>query len=134
MSWDNGIWLGIADRTGETIIRTKDGVIKARDIRSMEDNEAWDIGRFNDIRGTPWEPVPGREGIEIRSKVVIPIDRTGPRQAMEAEEKDFIAGRMRITREFIRKVGFIIGCLGCRVVNRGQSAVNRNEECRMRRS
>jgi len=51
--WESGIWLGIADRTGETIIGTKDGVIKARDVRSMEEKEAWDIGRFNDIRGTP---------------------------------------------------------------------------------
>ena len=66
--WEDGIWLCIADRTGEAIIGTKDGVIKARDVRSMEEKEAWNIGRFNDIRGTPWEPVPGREGIEIRSK------------------------------------------------------------------
>ena len=51
---------------------------------------------------------------------------------MEGEEKDFIVRRMRITREFIRKVGFTIGCQGCRAVNRGQSAVNHNEECRRR--
>ena len=50
--WDNGVWLGIADRTGEVIIGTKDGVIKARDIRSLEENQAWDVGNFNDIRGT----------------------------------------------------------------------------------
>ena len=88
--------------------------------------------RFNDIRGTPWEPIPGREGIEIRSRVVIPIDRTGPRQLIEGEESDFSVRRMRITREFIRKVGFAIGCPGCRAVNRGQPAVNHNEECRRR--
>ena len=46
---------------GETIIGTKDGVIKARDVGSMEEKEAWDARRFNDIRGTPWEPVPGRK-------------------------------------------------------------------------
>ena len=88
--WENRIWPVIADRTGETIIGTKDGVIKARDIRSIEEKEAWDPGRFNDIRGTPWEPVPGRGEIEIRSKIVIPIDRGEPRQLMEGEEKDFI--------------------------------------------
>ena len=109
MRWDNGIWFCIADRTGEAIIGTKDGVIKVRDVRSMEETEAWNVGRFNDVRGAPWEPIPGREGIEIKSRVVIPVDRTGPRQLVEGEERDLIVRRMRITREFIRKVGFTIG-------------------------
>jgi hypothetical protein len=81
--WDSGIWLGIADRTGETIIGTKDGVIKARDIRSMEAGEAWNVARFNDIRGTPWEPVPGRGGAEVRSKIVVPTDRSQPMIQLE---------------------------------------------------
>ena len=51
---------------------------------------------------------------------------------MEGEEKDFIVRRMRITREFIRKAGFTNGCPGCRAVNRGQPAVNHNEECSSR--
>ena len=38
--WDNGIWFGVADPTGEAIIATKDGVIKVRDVRSMEEKEA----------------------------------------------------------------------------------------------
>ena len=83
----------MADRTGETIIGTKDGVIKARDVRSMEEKEACDIGRFNDIRGTPWEPVPGREGIEIRSRIVIPIDRTGPRHLIEGGRTGFYSAQ-----------------------------------------
>ena len=74
----------------------------------------------------------GREGFEIKSRVVIPIDRTGPIQLIDGEESDFIVRRMRITRELIRKVGFTIGCPGCRAVNRGQPAVNHNEECRRR--
>jgi len=64
--------------------------------------------------------------------VVFPFDRSGPRQLIEGEERDFIVRRMRITREFIRKVGFTIGCPGCRAVDRGQSAVSHNEECRHR--
>jgi hypothetical protein len=130
--WETGVWLGIADRTGETIIGTKDGVIKARDTRSIDEKEAWDPGRFNDIRGTPWEPILGQGSAELRSKIVIPINRTAPGQLVEGEEKDLIVRRMRISRETIRKLGFTIGCLGCRAVNRGQSAVNHNEECRKR--
>ena len=62
----------------------------------------------------------------------MPIDKSGPRQFIEGEDKEFIVRRMRITREFIRKAGFTIGCPGCRAVNRGQSAVNHSEECRKR--
>jgi hypothetical protein len=127
--WDTGIWLGVADRSGETIIGTKDGVIKVRDARPLEEIEAWNMGRFHDLRGTPWEPIPGREGIKITSRVVIPVDRTGPRQLVEGVESDFIVRRMRITREFIRKVRFTIGRPGCRAVNRGLPAVNHNAEC-----
>ena len=111
---------------------TKEGVIKVRDVRSMEEKEAWNVGRFNDVRRTPWESIPGREDIEIKSRVVIPVDRTGPRQLIEGEETGFTVRRMRITREFIRKVGFTIGCPACRAVNFSQPAVNHNEECRRR--
>ena len=56
--WQRGVWHGITDRTGETIIGTKDGVIKVPDVRSMEETEAWNQQWFNDIRGMPWEPIP----------------------------------------------------------------------------
>ena len=40
--------------------------------------------------------------------------------------------RARINRETIRKLGFTVGCPGCRAVNRNLPAVNHNEECRRR--
>jgi len=121
----------VADRTGEAIIGTKDGVIKVRDVRSREEGEAWNLGSFNDIRGTPW-PIQGRERIKLRSLVIIPAERTAPRQLIEGEDRYFIVRRMRIAKEFIRMVGFTVGRPGCRAVNRGPPAVNHNEECRKR--
>ena len=74
----------------------------------------------------------GKRCTEIRSRIIVPINKSQPGQLLEGEEKDFIVRRMRINRERIRKVGFTIGCPGCSAVNRGQSAVNHNEECRRR--
>jgi len=130
--WQRGIWYGIADRTGESIIGTKDGVIKVRDTRSLGEEEAWNVQWFNDTRGTPWEPIPGRTGIEIRSRVLLPEDRHKPIPVIRGEEGDYIVRRMRINRETIRKLGFTVGCPGCRAVNRNLPAVNHNEECRKR--
>ena len=31
--WHEGIWLGIGDETGEVIIGTNEGVVKAKDFR-----------------------------------------------------------------------------------------------------
>ena len=53
------------------IIGTKDGVVKARYVKSKDQGSAWDIGRVNDIRGTPWELVPGRLGVEIIPKIIM---------------------------------------------------------------
>ena len=46
-----GIWLGLADRTGEVIVGANEGAIKARDVRSKEVNEAWNWKKFNQMKG-----------------------------------------------------------------------------------
>ena len=59
--WSSGIWLGIREESGEVIVGTDKGVIKVRTIRRKgSDNERWDLVQLNEMRGTPWEPQPGR--------------------------------------------------------------------------
>ena len=131
--WLEGVWLGIADRSLEVIIGTDKGVIKVRDVRRHGlEKDKWDIARFNNMKGVPWEPVPGREGIEIRAKVLMPEDRQQVSPPLEGEVKDAVPRRVRITREQVRMQGFTLGCPGCRAVNRGIPAVNHSEECRKR--
>ena len=129
--WEDGIWLGIADRTNEVIVGTSEGVIKVRDIRRKGTNkERWNVSNFNEFKGVPWEPIPGREGIEIRARVHVPSDREPLQPPMQGEERQVIPRRARITREQVRMMGFTVGCPGCRAVNRGQPAINHSEECR----
>ena len=58
--WENGIWLGIREESGENIIGTKDGVLKARTIRrKATQDERWKDELFDAFRGVPWQPVLG---------------------------------------------------------------------------
>ena len=88
MRWDDGIYLGMRSRTEEYVIGTENGVIKVISIR-RHGTEAmqWDKRRFEAFNGVPWEPVPGREGIEIRSHADIPDRLDGPKRMPEPEEK-----------------------------------------------
>ena len=74
--WDSGIWLGIREESGEHIIGTEDGVVKARTIRRKAiTKDRWDQEMFNKIRGTPWQPIPGVAGDEIKIRVKMPDQR-----------------------------------------------------------
>ena len=58
----NGIWLGIKGRTGEHIIGTEKGIVKAYTVKRRPEEERWSIKEFNGVRGTPGRPTPGLEG------------------------------------------------------------------------
>ena len=62
--WKEGIHLGMISRSEEYYIGTEEGVIKVRTIRRYGLKEQqWDVEKMKKMQGTPWEPVPGREGI-----------------------------------------------------------------------
>ena len=88
--------------------------------------------KFNKVKGTPWEPVPGRQGIELKCRINLPEDKDPVERVMSGEPREVVPRRVRITREQVRMAGFTVGCPGCRAVNRGLPAVNHNEECRKR--
>ena len=104
-----------------------------RDIRRHGiETDKWNLSQFNDFKGVPWEPVPGREGIEIKCRVNLPRDRSGVEPPMVGEDRPLVHRRVKITREQVRLMGFTVGCPGCRAVNRNLPAVNHNETCRGR--
>ena len=51
--WKTGIWLGIRDRSNESIIGTPEGCLKVRSIRRMPSDQRWDIERWEGMRGIP---------------------------------------------------------------------------------
>jgi hypothetical protein len=70
--WASGIWLGIREESGEVIIGTSEGVIKVRTVRRKGSHvERWCAVQLDAMQGTPWEPQPGVDSVEIFSKIKV---------------------------------------------------------------
>ncbi len=82
--------------------------------------------------GIQWEPIPGREGIEIKSSVNLPKDESEIKKTEIGVEKEIVRRRLKLTKEDVREFGMTAGCRGCAAVNRGGQAVNHSEDCRKR--
>ena len=87
---------------------------------------------FAGVKGTPWNTVPGASQDEIRSKVVFPTVYESITPDKPPETKEFLRGRIRITRDDVRDAGMTPGCEGCVAANRGITSRPHNEECRRR--
>ena len=49
------------------------GVLKASGIRRFAlEEQRWNSELLDKMQGIPWEPIPGREGIEIKSRISVP--------------------------------------------------------------
>ena len=60
--WGTGIWCGVLEETGEYLIGTSQGIVKARTFRRMSaDNDRWNLEALQSMKGTPWEPCPGTD-------------------------------------------------------------------------
>ena len=88
---------------------------------------------FNSIKGTPWEPIPGRNTIEVpialripeEDKIVIPPTLT--------QEKDIIRRDFRIYKQDVKDHGLTPGCRGCLAADSNSSiARNHTIDCRNR--
>jgi len=118
--WEEGIWLGIRDRKGETLVGTANGIVKVRSTRrTCSDEEKWDKGRMAVVKGVPLELVPGREGIEIHSRVTMPAVPKEIPAGTEYHVGDRVWRRPHIERRDVEKFGLTPGCPGCVAASRG---------------
>ena len=53
-----GIWLGMRMRTNEALIGTPAGVVKARTIRILPEDEKWSAAMILEVRGNPKKTKP----------------------------------------------------------------------------
>ena len=128
--WEDGIWLGIHEASGEHIIGTKDGCLKAKDIKRKPEADRWMLEDVQNMKGTPWEPVPGHPDRELKSKVVVREEPILP--PPEPSDEQPTMRRLYIRKKDIIKYGATVGCEGCRAVVRGGVSRNHTEECRAR--
>ncbi len=119
-------------RRRERNIGTEGGVIKARDFKRRSDgDQRWSWEELEKVKGSPWEPIPGREGIELKTSVNIDTGEA-VHDPMIGFEKPYVKRRFRINKEDVLRRGMTPGCKGCSALNRGGQPVNHSEECRSR--
>ena len=58
-----GVWLGHARGSGEALLGTKDGVVRAWTVRRKPEEERWDAKAITEMRGAPAKPNPSMPGI-----------------------------------------------------------------------
>ena len=74
-SWATGLFVGIREESGEAMIGAGTGVIRVRSFRRKADeNERWSKEVFDRMIGTPWCPVPGRDGVSVPPPSRLPTD------------------------------------------------------------
>ena len=145
-----GVWLGAIARTQEVLIGTAHGVIKCKAVSRLVDDERWDAQRVFNMKGTPWEPVPGN--IDRRVPVAIDSEGNGVQlhddddegeQVHEGEDEEtpmqFREGndKFHVSRKAIEKYGPTDGCPACTSIimtgmTKGRVGVNHNDTCRKR--
>ena len=130
--WESGIWLGVRDESGESVIGNSEGIIQVRTVRRKPQSEKWNQELFQSVKGTPWNTVPGTNQDEIRSKVVFPTVYESIVPDKPPEPKEFFRRRIRITRDDVKHAGMTPGCEGCVAANRGITSRPHSEECRMK--
>ena len=113
--WERGIWLGVKDSTGEIIVGTPEGVVKARDFKHLTTpSDRWSATAVSNLQGTPWQPIPGRGDERIPVCVRLPEEGRDilPNPDSIAGPRPEIKRRARISRDDVRKYGYTINCPG----------------------
>ena len=123
----NGGWLGINGRTGEHIIGTPDGIVKAYTVKRRPQEERWSLEDIHKVRGTPGEPNPGVNDPRIPVRIRVPEepikekeDQTPAPRGVRTEKRDF------------DKHGYTPGCEGCNRMQNGGERRSHSNKCRER--
>ena len=63
--WFSGIWLGPVTGSSETLVGTREGVVKASAIKRFGETENWDVNAILEMQGTPQRRDPTKPGLHI---------------------------------------------------------------------
>ena len=130
--WKEGIWLGHSRNTNETIIGTKEGVIRAYAIKRQDPDQRWSEQWIREMTGTPQRPDPKRGELMIPIKVRFDPPSADVPEPTEPLRKEAGMRRMKITEAMLGKYGYSEGCEGCRSKAVGTTQKPHSENCRQR--
>ena len=122
--WEDGIFLGVSDRSDELYVGTERGMHKVRTVRRREATERFDLTFLNTVTARPWDgPKSAKEDRVVLLDVSSPI-------AMAEAEAIGRTRRLYINKADFMKYGLTEGCLGCHCLAEGKRAQGHSEGCR----
>ena len=146
----SGSWLGVIDRTEETLIGTKHGVAKCRTTNRKPEGQQWDAAAIEETRGAVQQPRPGvpsdrvPTGIADKGGKIVKTESQRALATREAASKltTRLSGAPRALKIFekdTRENGVSLACRAFTglLLGRGdrkttQYAIAHNEDCRAR--
>ena len=124
--WEDGIFLGVPDRSDELYVGTERGMHKVRTVRRREATERVDLTFLNSVSARPWD---GPK--KVRDVRVVLLDVSSPAAVAEAEAIGN-GRRLYISKADLMRHGLTEGCLGCRCLAEEKRAQGHSEGCRAR--
>jgi hypothetical protein len=125
-------YLGRWWRTGEAVVGTSGGVIRAGTVRRVGAHRRWDKDGLAAVKGVPWQwnPAEGEVHPDLQVRWLREEElEAGRAQASQDDRKLY---RMRLKKEDFLEHGFTEGCHGCQAIIAGKTARGHTEQCRSR--
>ena len=114
--WEDGIFLGVSDRSDELYVGTERGMHKVRTVRRREATERVDLTFLNSVSARPSD---GPK--KVRDVRIVLLDVTSPTAMAEAEAIGK-GRRLYISKADIMNHELTEGCLVCRCLAEGKRA------------
>jgi hypothetical protein len=129
--WKEGIFLGLYWRgPNDYAVGTPDGVMAARAIKLMPEEDAWDSELVLAVKGVPWDRMKAEAAERIlMPRVAVAVDLPPPPEPAEQRPR-----RVYIRRDVeLRRHGMTDGCPGCLAASQGQKKAEvHTDACRAR--
>ena len=89
--WEICKFLGIQDESADLIVGTSIGVLKVRSVRSFTNAaDQWKSMSLFEVAGVPWCPIPGRDGVELKSHVRMATEFGDKMEHGEGQQQPFV--------------------------------------------
>ena len=123
---EDGIFLGVSDRSDELYVGTERGMHKVRTVRRREATERFDFTFLNAVTAILWD------GPKSAKEVRVVLPDVSASSAMAEAEAIGRTRRLYINKADIMKYRLTEGCLGCPCLAEGKRAQGHSEGCRAR--
>ena len=119
-------------RTGEAIVGTRAGILRAGTVRRVGAHRRWDRDGLEHVRGLPWQWDPAQGDVHPDLKVRwLAEEEIQSGQAVKTEDGHRMY-RLRLKKEDFLVHGFTERCPGCQAIIVGTTARGHSEACRSR--